>query len=67
LRLHMANNDWRKAIALASKFPRLGPYKGDITRAHMAYTNPRFTVQLGMPVDELINHGIKALIAAYQK
>jgi len=65
LRELMANKDWQKAISLAAGFPRLGRHKEAITRAHLAYTNPRFLVQIGKNVDECKQLGIDALIVAY--
>ncbi len=61
-----ACGDWQKAIAIAARFPRLGEYKEAITRAHMAYTNPRFIVQIGRDVDLCIDAGKSALIVAYR-
>ncbi len=60
-----ATNDWRKAIAIAARFPRLGAHRGAILDAHMAYTNPRFLVQVGKDVDVCKQLGRDALIAAY--
>lgn len=60
-----AANDWRTAIAIAVKFQRLGIHKEAITRAHMAYTNPRFLAQVGKDVDTCIDLGKQALVAAY--
>ena len=65
LRRHMECNEWKQAISIAAKFPRLGAYKTSITRAHMALTNPRFVVQIGMDVETCIEAGKSALIAAY--
>lgn len=59
-------NEWQKAISLAAKFPRLGEHKEAITRAHMAYTNPRFLVQIGKNVEECKQSGCDAIIAAYK-
>ena len=47
LRACMKADDWRGAIRIAAKFPRLGDEKEAITRAHLAYTNPRFLLQIG--------------------
>lgn len=60
-----ALNDWRKAVAIAAKFPRLGEFRGPILDAHMAYTNPRFLSQVGKDVDSCIAAGREALVAAY--
>ena len=57
--------DWKRAISIAAKFPRLGEFKEDITRAHTAFTNPRFLSQIGRDVDSCIEAGKVALITAY--
>ena len=57
--------DWKKAVSIASKFPRLGEEKAAIMRAHTAFTNPSFLEQLGKNVDECIEAGKLALIARY--
>lgn len=59
-------NDWRKAISIAAKFPRLGEIRNAVLDAHMAFTNPRFLVQIGKDVDSTISAGINAIIAAYR-
>ncbi|AAX88333.1 TPA: hypothetical protein ACPIWO_000458 [Haemophilus influenzae] len=61
----MAKNEWKKAISLASKFPRLGNAKDAIKSAQMAYTNPNFVRQIKKDPDKLIYQGIQALIAKY--
>ena len=61
-----ARNDWRKAIAIAAKFPRLGAYKADIERAHMAYTYPHFLEQTGRDVEDCKAQGRAALIKSYK-
>ena len=60
-----AENDWRKAISIAARFPRLGAFRGPILDAHMAYTNPRFLSQIGKDADACIAAGREALVAAY--
>lgn len=60
-----AAGDWRKAISVASKFHDLGAHKADISRAQMAYTNPRFVVQIGKDVSSCIEAGKSALIVRY--
>ena len=60
-----ASGDWKKAISIASKFPRLGEHRNAILDAQVAYTNPRFLVQIGKNVDACIEAGKSALIAAY--
>lgn len=63
----MEANDWRRAIALAAKFPRLGAERNAILDAHLAYTNPRFAAQLGKDLDALKLAGIAALRARYAR
>lgn len=59
------SGDWRKAIAIAARFPRLGEYRGAILDAQSAYTNPAFMAQIGRDPDACIRAGMSALIAAY--
>ena len=61
-----ARNDWRGAIAIAARFPRLGVIRGAVLDAHTAYTNPRFLSQVGRCPDACIAAGRSALIAAYR-
>lgn len=61
-----AAGNWKKAISIAARFPRLGAYRDAILEAHGAYTNPRFLVQIGRDVDACIEAGKLALIAAYR-
>ncbi|MBT3923196.1 MAG: hypothetical protein HOF21_11540 [Nitrospina sp.] len=63
----MAKDDWKRALSIASKFPRLGEHKSDIQRGHQAYVNPRSYEQLGFDITELQDKGRKALIARYVK
>jgi hypothetical protein len=63
----MANNDWRGALRIAARFPRLGAYREAITRAHGCFVDPRFYRQLGFDVDETISTGVKALKDQYGK
>ena len=65
LKRSAAAGDWRKAVAIAARFPRLGEHRGAILDAHLAYTNPRFLVQIGRDVDECIAAGQSALIVRY--
>lgn len=65
LREYMESNEWEKAISLAAKFPRLGLNKEIITRAHTAFTNPRFLTQIGRDIDECKRLGIEAIINTY--
>lgn len=65
LREHMENNDWNKAISLASKFPRLGSIRSDVLDAQLAVTNPRFLISIGKNPDELFKAGCDALRNTY--
>ena len=58
-------NDWKKAIAIAARFPRLDGIRAAVLDAHMAYTNPRFLAQVGKDVDVCKQSGRDAIIAAY--
>lgn len=60
------SGDWKKAISIAARFPRLGEYRSAVLDAHMAYTNPRFLAQVGRDADNCIAAGKSALIAAYR-
>lgn len=62
---HMKAGEWKKAIALAAKFPRLGVYRVAILDAHTAVVNPSFTRQLRRDPDADIAAGIAALRLAY--
>ena len=59
------NKDWQKAIAIAARFPRLGNIRAQVLDAHMAYTNPRFAVQIGKNIEFCIENGKSALMDAY--
>jgi hypothetical protein len=61
----MRADDWPRAIALAAKFPRLGPDKTAIMRAHEALARPDFQRQLGRCPDALIAAGKAALVRRY--
>lgn len=63
----MDAGDWKRAIALAAKFPRLGEERNAILDAHGAYTNPRFAAQMGKDLDALKLGGINALRARYAR
>ena len=65
LRAHMAAGDWRAAVSLAAKFPRLGDHKTRILRAQEAYTRPGFQRQIGRDPAALILDGIAALKERY--
>ncbi len=56
---------WREAIAIAARFPQLGPQKDAILSAHGAYTNPSFYKQVGKDVEALKEAGKEALKQKY--
>jgi hypothetical protein len=66
LKAAAARNDWRTAVAIAARFPRLGAIRGAVLDAHTAYTNPRFLAQIGRCPDAAIAAGRSALIAAFR-
>ena len=58
-------NDWKKAIAIAARFPRLDGIRDAVLDAHMAYTNPRFLSQVGKDAEACKQSGRAAIISAY--
>jgi hypothetical protein len=63
----MRAGKWEHALRIAARFPRLGADKVAIVRAHEAYTNPRFYLQLGLDPETLKQEGMRALIERYGK
>ena len=57
--------DFKKAIAIAAKFPRLGEHRNAILDAHMAFTNPRWMNGIGKDIDACIAAGVAALRTRY--
>jgi hypothetical protein len=66
LKRHAAAGDWRKAISMAAKFPRLGKERNIILDAQLAYTNPRFIKQIGKDPEKLIRDAIEAIRIKYK-
>lgn len=60
------DGDWRMALSIAAKFPRLGPDKAIIMRAHGCFANPDFYAQLGFAPEDCIAQGIAALRRKYK-
>ena len=54
-----------KAIRIAAKFPDLGAHRNAILDAHIAITNPRWTLNMKRDVDQTIAAGIDALRIRY--
>lgn len=57
--------NFKKAIAIAARFPELGKERNAILDAHTAFTNPRWIVGLGKNVDKCITDGLEALRTRY--
>ncbi|HOR01134.1 MAG TPA: hypothetical protein PLJ35_20150 [Anaerolineae bacterium] len=53
--------DWRQALRIASRFPRLGSDRAVILAAWEAVARPDFQRQLGREPEALIEAGIAAL------
>jgi hypothetical protein len=67
LRQHMAAGDYRKAMALAASWPRLGDEEQAIRAAHESFARPEFQRQLKRDPDALVAAGIAALHRRYDK
>lgn len=61
-----ACGNWQKAISIASKFSRLGKFRNDILDAHIAYTNPRWTIQFGNDLESCKIKGIEAIKSEFK-
>lgn len=60
------SGNFKKAIQIAAKFHDLGQERAAILDAHIALTNPRWTIQLNKNIDATIDAGIKALALRYK-
>lgn len=58
--------NWKRALAIAAKFPELGAHKAAIRRAHECAWNPGYYRQLGFNTEHAIAAGIAALKERYQ-
>jgi hypothetical protein len=65
LRAPMAAGDWRRALSIAAKFPRLGEYDAAIRAAHEACQRPQFQRQIGRDPEALVMAGVRALWETY--
>lgn len=65
LREAMGQEDWRRALSIASRFPRLGAHADAIRRGHEAMQRPSFQRQLGRDPDAQVRAGIEALRTRY--
>lgn len=61
----VAANDWRKALAIAARFPQLGQHKVAIVTAHECLAHPGFYKQLGKDEAALIEAGKAAMRERY--
>ena len=61
----MEQGEWKKALSLAAKFPRLGDHHDDIVRGHEACVRPDFYRQINRDPDILVKIGIAALVDRY--
>lgn len=66
LKTEFERGNFKKAVAIAAKFPDLGKERNAILDAHTAYTNPRWVVGLGKSVDDCIALGKAALTDKYK-
>jgi hypothetical protein len=64
---YMKNQEWEKALQLASTFHDLGKHENAIKRAQQAIKNPRFAKQIGVFPEVALQEGIKALKEKYWK
>ena len=63
----MEAGDWRAALSIANRFPRLGAHGLAIRRGHEAIQRPAFQRALGRDPDVLIADGVAALRERYFK
>lgn len=61
----MGRGNWKKALSLASRFPRLGRQADAIRRGHEASQRPEFYRGMGQNPEALITIGIYALKSRY--
>lgn len=62
---HMRAGEWRKAVSVAARLPRLDKHRNAILDAQGAYTNARFYEQIGKSPEALIAAGRAALIERF--
>ena len=66
LKKEMQAENWRKALSIAAKFPRLGIERDAIIKGHEAFEHPEFYKQLKKDPEEMIAEGIAALKRRYK-
>jgi hypothetical protein len=64
---YMKNEEWEKALQIASTFHELGKHENAIKKAQQAVKNPRFAKQIGVDPEAALKEGIKALKEKYGK
>ena len=57
----MASQDWRRALALAARLPRLDKHRAAILDGHGAFVRPDWYRQIGKDADALKAAGVAAL------
>lgn len=65
LKQEFLRGNFKKAISIASKFPRLGAEKDIIKLAQDCINNPSFYKQLGYNIEEVIDDAISAIDNKY--
>jgi hypothetical protein len=60
-------HDWPTAFRIAARFPRLGPERVAIVRAHEACVRPDFYREVGKDPELLIAEGKAAIFSKYEK
>ncbi len=61
IRAAIAAQDWRRALSLASRLPRLDKHRVAILDGHGAFVRPDWYRQIGKDTGTLIDAGIAAL------
>lgn len=62
----IAEGKLHKALAMASKFQRLGAHREAIVLGHDAHAHADMYRQMGKNPEDLVNAGISALLARYK-
>ena len=65
VRAAVAASDWRKALAIAARFPQLGDHRKPIVTAHECLAHPGFYRQLGKDEAALVEAGKAAMRERY--
>jgi hypothetical protein len=65
LKVAMRAGNWKLALRIAARFPKLGEQAAAIQRGHEAYVHPRFYIQIGEDPEALKREARRALIERY--